>query len=112
MDTGLSDHSRFKDLRTDHPYSTVPPLLVVVEFDVFKHLTSHIASRFKLLSMDRFNLEAMEEAFGTGIIITVTFGAHAALKLMPSKQRLVKRGTVLTASIRVGNDAFGHFAFP
>ena len=112
MNIGLSDHSRFKDLRTDHPYSTVPPLLVVVEFKVFKHLVAYIASRFKLLSMDRFNLEAMEEAFGKGIIIAAAFGAHAAFKFMPGKQRLVKRGTVLTASIRVDNYSFGHFAFP
>ena len=62
--------------------------------------------------MDRFNLEAVEEAFGTGIIIAVAFGAHAARKLMPGKQRLVTRGTVLTTSIRMDYHAFGHFAFP
>lgn len=94
MDTGLSDHSGFKGLWADHPNSTVPPLFVVVQFDVLKHLAPHIVSRCKLLPMDRFNLEAVEEAFGTGIIIAVAFGAHAARKLMPGKQRLVTRGAV------------------
>ena len=112
MDTGLSDHSGFKGLWADHPNSTVPPLFVVVQFDVLKHLAPHIVSRCKLLPMDRFNLEAVEEAFGTGIIIAVAFGAHAARKLMPGKQRLVTRGTVLTTSIRMDYHAFGHFAFP
>jgi hypothetical protein len=109
VDTGLSDHSKFKDLWADHPYSTVPPLLVVVELDVLKHLAPHIVSRFKLLPMDRFNFETLEEAFGTGIIIAVAFGAYAALKLMPGKQRLVE--SALTTSVRMHDHAFGHFAF-
>ena len=66
MDTGLSDHSGFKGLWADHPNSTVPALFVVVQFDVFKHLASHRIPRFKLLSVDRFHFETVEEAFGTG----------------------------------------------
>lgn len=82
MDTRLSDHSDFKRLWADHPYSTVPSLLVVVQFDVFKHLASHHISRFKALAVDRFHLEAVKEAFGTGVIITVAFRAHTALEFM------------------------------
>ncbi len=67
MDTGLSDHSGFKYLWADHPNSTVPPLLVVVQFDVFKHLVPHHIPCFKWLSVDRFHLETVEEAFCTGV---------------------------------------------
>lgn len=76
----------------------------------FPHLTPD--TRFKLLSVDRFNFDTLKETFGTDINIAVAFGAHAALNLMLGKLRLVTRGTVLTASTRVDNYVFGDFAFP
>jgi hypothetical protein len=38
-----------------------------------------------------FNLKAVEEALGTGIVVTVALGAHAAPKFMRSNQVLVSR---------------------
>ncbi|ELN43832.1 putative inner membrane protein, partial [Salmonella enterica subsp. enterica serovar Enteritidis str. CVM_76-3618] len=37
----------------------------------------------KVLSMNTFHLQRVEEAFRTGIIVTTASGAHPAPKIMP-----------------------------
>lgn len=89
MDTNLSDHSGLEGLRADHPDRTVPALPVVVHLDVLEHLPPHSVPGLESLAMDRLDLEAMEEALGTGIVVAVALGTHAALEIVPGQQRLV-----------------------
>ena len=110
MDTDLSDHSGLEDLWADHPNPTVPALPVVVQFNVLEHLPSHGLPRFESLTMVGLDLEAVKEALGTGIVVAVTLGAHAALELVAGQQRLIQRRTILDAEIGVNYHALGHHA--
>ena len=60
-----------------------------------EHRLPHGFTRPEPLAVDRFHLQRMEEAFGTGIVITV--GAHAAPQLVPGYQRLIGAGAILAA---------------
>ncbi len=44
---------------------------VVIRFDIFKHSLPHGLASSKSLPVNRFDLERVEEAFGTGIVITI-----------------------------------------
>tara|TARA_B100000949_G_C14103857_1_gene375315 strand:- start:483 stop:677 length:195 start_codon:yes stop_codon:yes gene_type:complete len=61
-------------------------LPVVVYLDVLEHLPPHGIPGFETLTMDRLNLQAMEEALGTGVIIAIAFGAHAAREFIFHEQ--------------------------
>lgn len=90
MDTDLSDHSGLEGLRADHPNRTVPELPVVVHLDVLEHLPAHGISGLESLAMDRFDLEAVEAALGTGIVVAVALGTHAALEVVPGQHPQVE----------------------
>ena len=66
-------------------------LAVIAGFNVFKQSRTHPVSRSEALAVGAFNLKAVEEALGTGIVVTVALGAHAAPKFMRSNQVLVSR---------------------
>tara|TARA_R110000796_G_scaffold252326_1_gene386101 strand:+ start:7302 stop:7559 length:258 start_codon:yes stop_codon:yes gene_type:complete len=85
VDTDLSDHSGLEGLRADHPNRTVPTLPVVVHLDVLEHLPPHGLSGLESLAMDRLDLEAVEEALGAGVGVTVAFGTHTALENVPGQ---------------------------
>lgn len=67
MDTDLSDHSGFESLRADHPNCTVPALPVVVQLNIFEHLSSHGLPRLESFAMDGLDLEAVEKAFSARV---------------------------------------------
>jgi len=91
VDTDLSDHSSLEGLRADHPNRTVSALLVVVDLDILEYLPTHGSSGVEALTMDSLDLEAVKEAFGTGIVVTVALGAHAASELMALDKLLIIR---------------------
>jgi hypothetical protein len=55
------------------------PLPIVKHFDVFKNFSLSFLSGVIMPSMDQFHLEGVEEAFGHGIILTISLPAHTAL---------------------------------
>lgn len=86
MDTALRDHSGLEGFWADHPNGTVPALPVVVHLDIFEYLLSHNLPGLESLAMNSFDLEAVKEALGTGIVIAVALGAHAAREIVPGQQ--------------------------
>lgn len=112
MDTDLGTHPSFKGFRADVPQRAVAPLAVVVGFDVFEHGLSHLGAAHKALAMDALNLQAVEEAFRTRIVVAVAFRAHAAAQLMGSDQRLVGHRAVLAAAVAVHDHTGGLLASP
>ncbi len=87
---GLSDHSGFRNLGTDYSNSTVPPLLVVVQFNVLKYLPSHRMACIKPFTMNRFYFKTMKKALGASIVVVVAFSTQAACRLVLDQQRLIK----------------------
>ena len=112
MDTGLSDHSGLEGLRADQPNRTVPALPVVVQFNVLEHLPPHGLPGLEAFAMDRLDLEAVEEALGTGIVVAVAFGTHAAPEMVPGQQRLVQRRAILAATVTMHDHSLGHLTAP
>jgi hypothetical protein len=49
-----------------------------VDFNVFEYNTSYFLSRIRSLTMDGLDLQSVEKAFCTGIVVTITGVAHAA----------------------------------
>ena len=82
MDTVLSDFSGLKVHRTHKADRTVPALPVVVQFNVLINLMTDAFARRKMLAVYGFNLQAMEESLGTGVVVAVAFGIHAARQIM------------------------------
>lgn len=99
MDTHLSDHSSFEGLWADHPDGTVPAMPVVVQLNILEHLSFHRTPSVKSLAVNRLDLEAVEEALGTGIVIAISLGAHAALEVVSGQQRLIESRARLAAAI-------------
>ncbi len=56
-----------------------PP--IVIELDIIKHCCPHYFLAGKILSVDKFHLQCVEEAFRTGIVVTTAFGTHTALQI-------------------------------
>lgn len=73
------------------PQRAVSPLAVVIGFDVFKHGFTHLGAAREALAVDALDLQAVEEALCTGIVVSVAFGAHAASQVMGADQLLVSR---------------------
>lgn len=86
MDTDLTDHLGLGGLRVDHPNRTVPAVPVVVHLNALENLPPHVVPGLESLAMDRLNLETVEEALGTGSVVAVAFGTHAALEVVPGQQ--------------------------
>lgn len=86
MDTHLSDHSGFEGLWADHSDGTVPAMPVVVQFNILEHLSFHRFPGVKSLAVNRLDLETVEDALGTGIVIAISLGAHAALEIVSGQQ--------------------------
>ncbi len=82
MDTGLSSHPSLEGLRADVPQSAVSPLTVVIGVDVVKHGVTHLGTAREALAVDALDLQTVEEALCTGIVVAVAFGAHVASQVM------------------------------
>lgn len=96
----------------DVPQSAMVSLAVVVGFDVFKHSRTHLAAARDALAMDALDLQAVEEALRTGVLVAVALGAHAASQVVDSDQLLVGRRAVLAASVAVHDHPSGLLSSP
>jgi hypothetical protein len=76
VDTALSEVLVFKLFRAKTATGAVTPPSVVVTLDIIKHRRSHYFPADKVLAVDTFHLQRVEETFRTGIIVTATSGAH------------------------------------
>lgn len=65
-------------LRADKAVGTVSAISIVIHFYVFEYRFSHFVPGGKSLTMNGLHLERVKEALGTGIVIAITLGAHAA----------------------------------
>ena len=84
---------------------------VVAYFDIFKHGLSHHFACGEAFALYGLHFQGVEKAFGTGIVITVAFGTHAAAQLVLLQQGAVSMGAILAAPVRMHDDPFGAFAF-
>lgn len=91
MDTALSEILVFKLFRTETATDTVTTPAIVIALDIIKHCCPHYFPAGKILSLDTFHLQRLEEAFRTGIVVTTAFGAHTAPQIMAFKYALVIR---------------------
>ncbi len=87
MDTALSEAPVFKLFRTETATGTVTTPAIVIALDIIKHCCPHYFPAGKVLSVDTFHLQRVEEVFRTGIVVT-------------------------TASVCMHNDAFRAFTPP
>jgi len=78
MDTQLSDFQCLKRFRADKAVGAVSADSIVVHFDVLEYCLSHLLPGAESLTVNGLNLERMEKAFGTGIVVTVAPRTHAA----------------------------------
>lgn len=89
MDTPLSEGLVFELFRAETTTGTLATPTIVITLDIIKHRRPHYFPAGKVLSMDAFHLQRMEEAFRAGVIVAVAPGAHAAALVVPLQQRLI-----------------------
>ena len=65
-------------------------LSIVVDFNVLEHRLAHLLVSFEPVAMQFLHFQAMEKALGTGIVVTITLGAHA-----PNQPILFEQVTVI-----------------
>ena len=63
-----------------------------------------------MFAVNGFDLERMEKAFRTGIVVAVTFSTHTTDKLMFFQQFTISVRTILASPIRMHNDIYRAFA--
>ena len=78
----LSDQFCLHCLRAEIPVGAVAATSIVVDLDVFEHDTTHVIPGEETFTVDHLHLQRMEEAFGTGIVVAVALGAHAAHQMV------------------------------
>jgi len=88
------------------------PLAVVVYLDIFEHGFTHLSATAESLTMNALNLQTVEKALRTGVVVAVALGAHAAYELMSDDQLLVNRRAILAATIAIYDHALRLFTPP
>jgi hypothetical protein len=84
----------------------VPPLTVVKYLNVPEYVPAGFFMGFVFLVKEHLAFYGAEKGFGTGIIVTVAFTAHAAYHSMFLKKLLVILAAILYSSIRMVNQPF------
>ena len=80
-------------------------LPIIEHFNILKGILGRLAPCAALAMVDEFALECPEEAFDTGVVPAVAGAAHAGGDSVLVEQPLVARGGILTAAVRVVQDA-------
>ena len=106
----LGDSLKLKRHGADVAVSAVSSSSIVVDLDILEDSPPRLFPGDKALAVDDFDLQGMEEALGTSIVVTVAFGAHAAHQGVFLQQALVGRGTVLRPTVGVDEYAHGQRA--
>ena len=84
MDTVLSKVLVFKFLRTETATGTVMTPAIVIILYIIKYRRPHYFPAAKALSVDTFHFQGVKvECIHASIVITATFGTHAAVQIMP-----------------------------
>ena len=65
------------------------PFAIVIHFKLFEHLELGIRTSLEAFTMNSFDFETVVPTFHRGIIITVTFFAHAANQMVFSEKFLI-----------------------
>jgi len=65
------------------------PFPIVIHFDVIEDVLFGIVPGRELFSVDSLDFKTVIPAFHSGIIVAVTFLAHAANQLVPGQQSLI-----------------------
>ena len=91
------------------PDSRVFSLPIVIRFDVLKNSVFHHASNQVSFSMNEFDF-SVQKALHCSIIMTVVSASHAAGQTIVLDQSLISIGTILAATIRTDDRAFGKVA--
>ena len=81
---------------------------IIVHFYVFENYLPHFIATDNLFPIHNFHLQAVEEALGTGIVVTIAFAAHAAYQIMLVQEALVSGRAVLATPVGMHNHSFGH----
>ena len=89
----------FKGHGADRANGTMAAVTVGVNFNIFEHALAHLFTSDKALTMGGLHLQAVEEAFSTGIVTAVALAAHAADNLLFCHNILIFVRTVLAAAI-------------
>ena len=58
------------------------PFAIVIYFKLFEHLELGLGTGLEAFTMNSFDFETVAPAFHGGVVITVTFFAHAANPLV------------------------------
>ena len=88
------------------------PLTVIENFDVFEYRRPGFITGFEIAMMNQFGLESVEKTFSNGVVLTVSFFAHAGDHAVCRKSFPVTIGCVLAAPIAMKNKPFVWFPFP
>ncbi len=82
MDTALSEILVFKLFRTETATSAVTTPAIVITLNIIKHRCPHYFPIDKVLTVDTFDFQRVEEAFHTSIVITAAFRTHIATQVV------------------------------
>lgn len=86
--------------------------IVVERFDVFNDVVDGLLSRKILFRVNQLSLNDAMKRFNTGVIVTVSFAAHACNHVVFTQNSLVLMWRILTATIWMMNQSFCWFCLP
>ncbi len=112
MDTQLSDLVCLKLCRADKAVGAVSAGSIVVHFDVLEYSLSHLLPGDESLTVNGLDLERVEKALGTGIIVTIALRTHAAEQLVLPDQLLEGAGCERGRTTAIHRVLWGAFFVP
>jgi hypothetical protein len=83
----------------------VEPLSIVIDLDIFKQMFLRLSARGETLAVHCLDFQAVIPTFHCSIVVTIAPRAHAATKSMLIEQFPILLRAVLTATIRMHDDA-------
>ena len=89
----------FKSLWADIAVGAMPTVAIIIHFDVFENDLPHCSAADSFFPMHNFHLQAVKKALGTGIVVAIALGAHAAYQIVLAQETLVSTEAVLTAPV-------------
>ena len=90
--------------------SRVTPEAIVKDFNVFKDVSFSLGFGLVMAMMNQLCFQGVKETFHWGIVVTIASAAHTTLPLIFGQQGLIIFAGVLTAPVRVMQQAGGRLA--
>ena len=94
------------------PETGVQTLAIIVYFYVFENLILRLLACREAFFVDGLDLQAVVPALHGGVVVTVTFFAHAGDEAMGLQETAVVMRTVLGTAVGMDYDALGPLAPP